>query len=107
MAENKPNQVADGNYIAQADRGGIASINIVHEAAHLSPSERRNRSLMIKKVHDFWVRDVLHNSLYKTVLIDLGMEYKPYEVTYPWKSFFRETKVEIKTEIPVGTTLEN
>lgn len=107
MAENKPNQVADGNYIAQADRGGIASINIVHEVARLSPSDRRNRSLMIKKVRDFWVHDVLHDSLYKAVLIDLGMEYKPYEVTYPWKSFFKETKVEIRTEIPISTTVEN
>lgn len=107
MNENKPNQVAEGSYIAQADRGGIASINVVQEVARLSPSEKRNRSLMIKKVRDFWIRDVLHNSLYKAVLIDLGMEYKPYAVTYPWNLFFQETKVEIKKEIPFGTTVEN
>ena len=105
MSDKKQRQIADGNYIAQADRGGIASISVVQEIARLSPSEKRNRFLMLKKVRDFWVRDVLHNSLYKAVLIDLGMEYKPDAVTYPWKLFFQETKVQIETEIPFGTNI--
>jgi hypothetical protein len=35
--------------------------------------ERRNRTVMLQKVHDFWVKGVLENSLHKAALIDLGM----------------------------------
>jgi DNA polymerase III delta prime subunit len=40
---------------------------------------------MLQKVHDFWVKGVLENSLHKAALIDLGMAYQPDAVAYPWE----------------------
>lgn len=45
---------------------------------------RRNREIMLKKVQTFWVEGVLESSLYKAVLLQLGIEYKPEMVDHPW-----------------------
>jgi DNA polymerase III delta prime subunit len=67
----------------------IAGNKIVHNypvaPAPETERERRNRSVMLQKVHDFWVKGVLENSLHKAALIDLGMAYQPDAVAYPWE----------------------
>ena len=47
--------------------------------------ERRNRVVMLKKVHHYWVKGVLENSLHRAALINLGMEYNLDAVAYPWE----------------------
>ncbi len=46
----------------------------------------RNRSRILVKVRDFWVKGVLDRSLYNAVLIDLGITSRPEAVApiYPW-----------------------
>ncbi len=37
----------------------------------------RNRQIMLQRVHDFWVKGVLEQSMHNEVLIELGMETRP------------------------------
>lgn len=46
--------------------------------------DHRNRTRMLEHVQDFWIKGVLEQSLYREMLIDLGMEYTPDAVHYPW-----------------------
>src|SRR5689334_14948425 len=46
----------------------------------LDGQHQRNRSQILHKVEDFWVRDVLDQSLYKVARIELGLEAAPDEV---------------------------
>lgn len=67
--------------------------------------ERRNRETMLKLVTSFWIDGVLTNSLYKEVLIELGLEQNfDYVAKHPW-----ETIVQIPGErnkvLPHGTKL--
>lgn len=45
---------------------------------------RRNRQRLIEKVRKFWIEGVLEKSLYGATLIELGKEYRPDAVSYPW-----------------------
>jgi tetratricopeptide (TPR) repeat protein/GTPase SAR1 family protein len=61
------------------------SFNALCEATSTMPSQdRRNRTRMLQNVHDYWIKGVLEQSLYREMLIDLGIEYKPDAVQYPW-----------------------
>jgi len=48
--------------------------------------EQRNRAAMLTTVRNFWVMGVLEKSLHGAALIELGKEYKPDAVHYPWTS---------------------
>lgn len=50
----------------------------------LDAGERRIRRRMIEKVRKFWIEGVLEKSLHGTVMIELGKEYRPDAVAYPW-----------------------
>lgn len=50
----------------------------------LDARERRNRQRMIQKVRKFWIEGVLEKSLHGAVMIELGKEYRPDAVAYPW-----------------------
>jgi len=78
IQNNAPNQGAQGIFNAPVS---------FHYAAPAPETERerRNRAVMLQKVHDFWVKGVLENSLHKAALIDLGMAYQPDAVAYPWE----------------------
>jgi len=39
---------------------------------------------MLQRVHDFWIKGVLENSLHNEVLIELGMEERKEAVEYSW-----------------------
>jgi hypothetical protein len=45
--------------------------------------ERRNRTIMLQKVHDFWIAAVLENSLRQAVLIALDMRYQQAALADP------------------------
>lgn len=53
-------------------------------SALLNAREQRNRQRMIEKVGTFWIEGVLEKSLHEQVMIELGMEYRPDAVVYPW-----------------------
>jgi len=99
------NQTARGSYIAQVDRGGTASITVIHQAnSPLSPHERRNRNQMLDRVYNFWIKDVLEKSLHNAALLELSLEYKPDAVTYPWdivlqKPDFSERELKAGTKV--------
>jgi GTPase SAR1 family protein len=63
--------------------------NIIHKTFLGGADEerdRRNRRVMLDKVRTFWVKGVLEQSLHGAALIELGMEYKPDAVQYPWNT---------------------
>jgi eukaryotic-like serine/threonine-protein kinase len=68
--------------------------------SHLTPQERRNRSRMLQKVRDFWIKGVLENSLYGAALIELGLEYKPDAVQYPWDMIIQQPDQPARTIAP-------
>jgi eukaryotic-like serine/threonine-protein kinase len=47
-------------------------------------SDQLNRHRMLEKVHIFWIKGVLENSLHNAVLINLCLEERPDAVVYPW-----------------------
>jgi hypothetical protein len=70
----------------------------------LTPTERLNRQRMLQKVCDFWIKGVLENSLHGAALIELGMEYKPDAVQYPWDMVIQQPDQSTRT-ITAGTKL--
>jgi len=70
----------------QAD---IEETNRISEiATPLSSSEeafnQRNRTRLLEKIETFWIKRVLEGSLRGTMLLELGLEYKPGSVDRPW-----------------------
>lgn len=64
--------------------------------------ERRNRRVMLEKVRNFWVKGVLEQSLHGAALIELGMEYKPEAVQYPWSTVLQRPDQPAQS-LPSGT----
>ena len=60
----------------------------------LSAQDRRNRSWMLQKVCDFWIRGVLEKSVYNEVLIELELETNPDAVFHPWDMLIRQPEPE-------------
>lgn len=68
-----PSQRAEGNYIAQADRGGIATVNVTLSDS-LTSLEKRNRVEMLRKVKQR-VEQKLKASLYNNFMLNATFEY--------------------------------
>ena len=68
----------------------------------LSRQEYRNRQALLNKVNQFWVKGVLERSLYKQVLIELGLEERPDTLAQPWNMVL-QTSDEEPTPLPQGT----
>ncbi len=66
--------------------------------------ELRNRQIMLQRVHDFWVKGVLENSLCNEVLIELGMEERKEAVEYPWKMVIQRPS-HPNRQLPPGTKI--
>ena len=49
-------------------------------------SRSRDENIVLRKVKTFWVEGVLENSLYNADLIELGKEYQPQAIEYPWET---------------------
>jgi hypothetical protein len=98
-------------------RGGVAVVEspaaqpsigqqIANFFTGISEQQRdlRNRQIMLQRVHDFWVKGVLENSLHNEVLIELGMETKLEAVEYPWEMVIRRPDQPNRT-LPLGTKM--
>jgi hypothetical protein len=51
-----------------------------------SKARPKEENLLIQKVESFWVEGVLKDSLYNNALIELGVEYRPESIAYPWQT---------------------
>src|SRR5262245_26108904 len=102
MPEDVPsNQHAIGSYIAQANRGGSATVNVYQSPSTL---KSQNRQRLLAKVQAFWIKGVLEQSLHGAVLIELGLHEQPDAVTNPWKGFV-EPPDQSEHSLPPGTTI--
>jgi eukaryotic-like serine/threonine-protein kinase len=59
-------------------------------SARLTPLEGRNRSRMLQKVRDFWIKGVLENSLHGAALLTLGLEQRPAALADPWNLLMQQ-----------------
>lgn len=66
-------QKAEGKFIAQADRGGIAVVNVTSSDS-MSEIDKRHRNDMLRKVENR-VEQKLHASLYKDRAIDIQLGF--------------------------------
>lgn len=66
--------------------------------------ELRNRQAMLKLVNDFWIKGVLENSLYNSVLLELGLEERRDAVEHPW-GMVVQTRKEQAYPLPPGTRI--
>jgi hypothetical protein len=77
-----------GNFVSGGTVQTSVMVGVNQGTINIAPTmtaqERRNRSRMLQKVRDFWVKGVLENSLYGAALIELGMEYRPDAVIHSW-----------------------
>ena len=77
----------------------------VDSAALAAPSiEIRQRTRMIQKVRDFWIKGVFEQSLYRSALIHLGMEQRPDATAYPWQMMIERPDQE-RHQLPAGTQM--
>lgn len=67
----------------------------------ISDSDLRNRSRMLEKVHNFWIKGVLESSLHGAALIDLGIAEMRDAVNHPWNTLLRHDAY--AENIQVGT----
>ncbi|MBD2459647.1 TIR domain-containing protein [Oscillatoria sp. FACHB-1407] len=50
----------------------------------MSPQQYRNRQTLLNKVRNYWIKEVLENSLQDRVLMELGLEERMDDVIPPW-----------------------
>src|SRR6185503_19819010 len=62
--------------------GGNRISILLHSRADVL--NKRNRTIMLKKVQVDWIQGLLENSLHGALLLQLGMEYRPEMVERPW-----------------------
>ncbi len=63
---------------------GIGDINIVYPLPPADHEDRRNLLILLDKVRQDWIKDVLEKSIHYEVLIQLGKESRPEMVDTPW-----------------------
>ena len=103
MSEDLPsNQRAIGSYIAQADRGSSATVNIYPGPPAL---KNQNRQRLLAKVQAFWIKGVLEQSLYGAAVIELGLHEQPDAVTNPWRLFVEQPD-QSGHLLPLGTPIK-
>lgn len=64
----------------------------------------RNRSRMLEKVRTYWIEGFLQQSLHKIALVELGMQYYPDALEYPWEMFVTSPD-RPSTAVPPGTSI--
>jgi serine/threonine protein kinase/DNA polymerase III delta prime subunit len=70
----------------------------------LTPVERKNRQRLLAKVHAFWIKGVLEQSLYGQALITLGLCEQAGAVANPWELVLQQPEAS-PSPLPAGTTI--
>jgi hypothetical protein len=52
--------------------------------------EKQNRQRMLERVHAFWIKGVLEQSLHGAALIALGLKDQPDAIANPWRLVFQQ-----------------
>ncbi len=78
-------------------RSSAASITIG------SSSRERNRTRMLDKMENFWIKGVLEQSLYQIARLELGLEQVPQRVTPLWPTVFQQAST--RRAIATGTSV--
>ncbi len=76
----------------------------LREQAKFKSADARNRTRMLEKVYNFWVRGVLERSLHGAALLELGMASQPEAVEHPWGMELRHPHHDT-TALPAGTRI--
>lgn len=69
----------------------------------LAPADR-NRARMLEKVHSFWIKGVLDQSLHGAVLLELGLVDQPAAVERPWDAVLQQP-ARPPRPLPPGTSV--
>lgn len=92
-------QVAYMNVLDRIENAGMLKEVKVSRAKPLSQKEYRQRKILLNKVRNFWVREVLEKSLHNRVFIELGLESRLNAVERPLNNF-QEIPKESSQTIP-------
>jgi hypothetical protein len=85
---------------ANSDDGGPTPRS-VHRQQSL---EKQNRQRMLAKVHAFWIKGVLEQSLHGAALIALGLHEQPDAIANPWHLVFQQSD-QPEYPLPFGTRI--
>jgi len=66
--------------------------------------EKQNRQRMLAKVHAFWIKGVLEQSLHDAALIALGLKGQPDAVANPWRLVLQQPD-QSEHPLPSGTRI--
>jgi len=77
-------QVAGDNNTVNVNQTFIQKVSNFFVGDTEQQRAMRNRRAMLELVKNTWIKGVLEKSLYKEVLIELGMEERPSAVDHPW-----------------------
>lgn len=66
--------------------------------------EKQNRQRMLAKVHAFWIKGVLEQSLHGAALIALGLKEQPDAIENPWRLVLQEAD-QSEQPLPSGTRI--
>lgn len=73
---------------------------MVHPPA--TGQDQRNRTILLQRVKEFWVKGVLERSPHGAALVELGLETRPQAVDHPWDMVLRTSDLP-RLPIPPGT----
>jgi hypothetical protein len=85
ISECKAHLRTAGISIADEPNDAI-ELNFRTSLTQLTPQEQRNRSRMIQKVHDYWIRGVLEHSLFHAMFMDVALVQASDTVIHPWNA---------------------
>ncbi|HIK14431.1 MAG TPA: TIR domain-containing protein [Leptolyngbyaceae cyanobacterium M33_DOE_097] len=72
------------NYIHASRQDELARQEAELRLRRMSPQQYRNRKTLLNKVRNYWIKEVLENSLQDRVLMELGLQEQMDAVIPPW-----------------------
>src|SRR5258708_14360270 len=90
--------------VALASIGFSVWLYRLQEDSEPLPPSAQNRQRMLEKVHAFWIKGVLENSLHNKALIALGLHKHPDAVENPWHLILQQPDQSMHA-LPAGTRI--
>lgn len=90
------------SYIDASQQEERARQEVELRLRQMSPQQYRNRKTLLSKVRNYWIQEVLENSLHDRVLLELGLEERMDAVAAPW--YIADANVDFTPKpLPEGT----
>jgi WD40 repeat protein len=67
--------------------------------------DQRNRTILLDKVHQFWIEGVLEKSLHGVALLELGVASRETAVDHPWETLVQSMDSDKTQMLPKGQNL--